>query len=144
MPMSDDEGKRGALERARSAREMTQADLGIGMEGAVSEQPEGLYLTNWVAVVDREGRASLAQGGSFPLPERIAREIRAGAELGPIIDRYSGEANSKQNQGAAGFLTQGVVPRAMTFYVGVGLALAPWLSWAMYQDDALPQGGASI
>lgn len=139
MPLSDAEGKRGAMQRALLARQAADADLGIGMEGAVDEQPEALYLTNWIAVVDRDGRQSLAQGGSLPLPACMASEIRAGAELGPVIDRYSGQANSKEQQGAAGFLTRGIVPRTLTFYVGVGLALAPWLCDLYRRDDQLSQ-----
>lgn len=135
MPLSDEEGKRGALQRALRARQAEDADLGIGMEGAVEQRPEALYLTNWIAVVDREGYQSIAQGGSLPLPDCIAREVLAGAELGPVIDHYSGQHNSKQQQGAAGFLTRGIVPRTLTFFVGVGLALAPWLSETLYHQD---------
>ncbi len=90
MPTSNEEGQRGALERARRAREIAGADMGIGLEGAVSESPHGMYIANWVAIIDREGRTSLANGGHLPLPECIAQEVRADAELGPLVDRYSG------------------------------------------------------
>lgn len=133
MPLSAQEGKCGALRRAGAARQAVDADLGIGLEGAVEERPEGLYLTGWVAVVDREGYTSLAQTSAMPLPAPIAAEIRAGAELGPVMDRYSGQHNSKQRLGAVGFLTRGLVPRSLGFYVGVGLALAPWLRPELYR-----------
>lgn len=134
MPMTADEGQRGAQQRARLALAMVpSATLGIGMEGAAQEEPTGLYLTNWVAVVDRAGRESLANGGSLPLPRAIASELRAGGELGPIMDRLTGDHNTKQGLGAAGYLTCGVVPRSMTFHVGVGLALAPFLRPEIYQ-----------
>lgn len=136
MPLSAEEGKRGALQRASAARQAAEADLGIGLEGAVEERPEGLYLTGWVAVVDREGYASLVQTAAMPLPAVIAEEIRAGAELGPVMDRYSGQNNSKQHLGAVGFLTRGLVPRSLGFYVGVGLALAPWLRRELYRGSA--------
>ncbi|NLT73568.1 MAG: DUF84 family protein [Chloroflexi bacterium] len=132
MPMTDREGQSGALARALAARQAADADLGLGLEGAVNESPEGLMLTNWVVAVSRDGRKSLASGGGFVLPELIAREIRAGAELGPIMDRITGRADSKQQQGAAGYLTRGVVPRTLCFQVGVGLALAPFLRPELY------------
>jgi inosine/xanthosine triphosphatase len=132
MPTSNAEGQRGALERARRAREIAGADMGIGLEGAVSESPHGMYIANWVAIIDREGRTSLANGGHLPLPECIAQEVRAGAELGPLIDRYSGQTNSKQHDGAAGYLTSGLVPRAMAFQVAVAFALAPFLHPELY------------
>jgi len=134
MPMTDAEGQQGALARALAARLAADADYGLGMEGAVHDGPGGMMLTNWVVAVARDGRTSLASGGSLPLPEVIAREIRAGGELGPIMDRLTGQEHTKQGEGAAGYLTRGVVPRALTFQVGVGLALAPFLRPELYSE----------
>ncbi|NLX36155.1 MAG: DUF84 family protein [Chloroflexi bacterium] len=135
MPMSAAEGQQGAIERARKALAMMPgAELGIGMEGAAQEDNGVLYLTNWVAVVDLQGRQSLANGGSLPLPESIACELRAGGELGPIMDRLTGQHDTKHGLGAAGILTQGIVPRELTFRVGVGLALAPFVRPDLYSD----------
>lgn len=135
MPASDEEGRRGALARARAALAAGQADLGLGLEGAVGEQDGGMYLTNWVAVVARDGRSSVTHGGLLPLPACIAERVRAGDELGPVIDEYSGQANSKQHQGAAGFLTAGLLPRERAFEVAVALALAPFLHPELYDGD---------
>jgi len=132
MPISDTEGRQGALARAVAARQAADADYGVGLEGAVNDGPEGMALTNWVAIISREGRASLASGGSLPLPECIAREIRAGQELGPIMDRLTGRERTKEQEGAFGYLTCGVVPRTLAFQVGVGLALAPFLRPELY------------
>jgi len=129
---SDTEGRQGALARAVAARQAADADYGVGLEGAVNDGPEGMALTNWVAIISREGRASLASGGSLPLPECIAREIRAGQELGPIMDRLTGRERTKEQEGAFGYLTCGVVPRTLAFQVGVGLALAPFLRPELY------------
>ncbi|MFO7696803.1 MAG: inosine/xanthosine triphosphatase [Anaerolineae bacterium] len=136
MPLTDAEGQRGALARALAARLAADADYGLGLEGTVNEGPEGMLLTNWVAAVSRDGRTSLASGGSLPLPEVIAREIRAGGELGPIMDRITGRQHTKMQEGAAGYLTRGVVPRVLTFQVGVGLALAPFLRPELYDPSA--------
>ena len=132
MPASNAEGIQGALQRARLSRQVTDADLGVGLEGAVDDAGEPMYLCNWAAIVDREGRTSVASGGRLPLPNCLAREIRTGAELGPVIDRYSGQADSKQHDGAAGFLTLGSVPRELVFRVAVAFALAPFLRPELY------------
>lgn len=132
MPLSDDEGAQGALLRARRARELLDADLGVGLEGAAHDTLEAMYLTNWVAIVDRAGRSSLANGGRLLLPPVIACELRAGAELGPIIDRYSGQTESKCHDGAAGYLTKGLVPRDQAFQIAVAFALAPFLHPELY------------
>jgi len=135
MPMSADEGRRGAIERARCALVLAPAaDLAIGLEGAAQEEDGTLYLMNWVAVLDRSGKQSLANGGSMPLPKAIASELRAGGELGPIMDRLTGEQDTKHSLGAAGILTRGIVPRDLTFRVGVGLALAPFLRPDLYDE----------
>jgi len=139
--MSDDEGTRGALLRARRAREALDADLGVGLEGAAHDTPEAMYLTNWVAIVDRNGRSSLANGGRLPLPSAMARELRTGAELGPIIDRYSGQADSKRHDGAAGYLTMGLVPRDQAFRIAVAFALAPFLRPELYASSSNPDQG---
>jgi len=121
-----------AVDSSVSAMPMSDAEGHIGLEGAVSESPHGMYIANWVAIIDRGGRTSLANGGHLPLPECIAQEVRAGVELGPLVDRYSGQANSKQHDGAAGYLTSGLVPRAMAFQVAVAFALAPFLHPELY------------
>lgn len=133
MPGSDAEGRAGARERAYAALHATGADLAIGLEGAAQDGPEGMVICNWAVVVSRDGRESVAQGGRLLLPECIAQEIRQGGELGPIMDRYSGEANSKQHQGAAGFLTRGLISRKQAFELAVAFALAPFLHPELYR-----------
>jgi non-canonical (house-cleaning) NTP pyrophosphatase len=68
-------GARGALSRARRAREALDADLAWPRRAA-HDTPEAMYLTNWVAIVDRNGRSSLANGGRLPLPSAMACELR--------------------------------------------------------------------
>lgn len=138
MPRSDAEGKRGALQRARAALARAHADYGLGLEGAVDEDDGLFYIVNWAAVVHRDGRQALGCGGRLLLPEPIAREIRLGAELGLVIDRYTGRERTKQAGGAAGFLTRGLVPRVMSFQVAVAMALAPFLRPELYQERDAP------
>jgi inosine/xanthosine triphosphatase len=132
MPMSDEEGERGALVRATRAREQLDAHLGVGLEGAVHELPLGMYVTNWVAVVARDGRSSVAAGARLPVPECVARQVRAGVELGNVIDHLSGQTGSKQHQGTAGFLTRGLVPREEAFRIAVAFAMVPFLRPELY------------
>ena len=133
MPMSDREGALGASRRASRAREALDADMGIGLEGAAVDADGGMFLTNWVAVIDRDGQQSLANGGRLPLPESIAQELRDGCELGPVIDRHSGQRDSKEHQGASGYLTRGLVSREQAFLLAVGFALAPFLRPRLYR-----------
>jgi len=125
MPMSDEEARQGAINRAAAAREVLAADLGLGMEGSVSQEDGVMYLTGWVAVTCANGQVSLASCGRLPLPESVARRVRAGEELGPIIDELSGQQHSRENLGAVGFLTDGLVPRDMIFSVALAYAMVP-------------------
>ncbi len=121
-------GVRGALQRAAAARAALDADLGIGIEGYTEDHPFGMFTTAWTAVVDRSGRVGLGSSGRCPLPASIAAAIRAGGELGPLIDDLLGETNTKQRGGASGALTAGLVERVESLSLGVAYALAPFLS----------------
>jgi inosine/xanthosine triphosphatase len=116
------------------ARKACCADLGVGLEGAVSRCEGTLYLTNWVAVVDGRGRTTLANGGRLPLPPCIAAALRQGNELGPLMDHLTGERDTKKNQGASGFLTRGLVPRTEAFRIAVAYAMAPFLNAELYDQ----------
>src|SRR3989442_15529321 len=56
QPTNDTETIRGAFHRAREARRLADADLGIGIEGGVHQDPWGVWMCAWVAAVDRNGR----------------------------------------------------------------------------------------
>ncbi len=132
MPMSEAECVTGAQERARAARDLLDADLGLGLEGGVQEADGHLYLTGWVAVVDRHGRESVASGARIPLPPQVAAAVQAGQELGPLMDRLTGRTKTNHAEGAVGILTRGLVTRQHSFEVGVAYALAPWLNPEWY------------
>jgi inosine/xanthosine triphosphatase len=134
MPMDDDECIRGALARATRAWEAIDADLSVGLEGGVHPTEYCLFLIGWVAVVDRNGRKSLACATRIPLPERLARMVRAGRELGPLMDEITGRHATKQAEGAVGILTQRLVTRQESFEAAVAYALAPWLNPELYDD----------
>jgi inosine/xanthosine triphosphatase len=105
QPRSDEETMRGALNRARAARELHNADYGVGLEGGVHETPEGLFLSSWAAIVTRDGQSSVGGSPRFLLPNVIAARIRNGEELGPIIDDVYARTNIAHNEGAFGLFT---------------------------------------
>jgi inosine/xanthosine triphosphatase len=129
QPMSELETMNGARQRAYAALKTDpNADYGIGLEGGVTElNPTSpswsgvrsgkgrLFECAWVAIVDREGKEGLAGGLYFELPEKIAREIRKGGELGPLMDKFSGKTNVKQGSGAIGIFTKGQLDRKAAY-----------------------------
>lgn len=133
MPMSDDETMLGAKNRAAAARAALDADLGFGLEGGVHPWQDGLVLTGWVAVVDRNGVFGIGGCGRLPLPARMSQRVLAGEELGIVIDDLTNDQNSKQKEGAVGVLTDGLLTRADAFKTGVAFALAPFVARNFYK-----------
>ncbi|WP_227355522.1 inosine/xanthosine triphosphatase [Haladaptatus salinisoli] len=127
QPVGERETLAGAENRARRAA--VGRDLGVGLEGGVSDVPDadGLYLTMWAAVTDGEttGRGS---GPRLQLPESVARRIRDGEELGPVMDDALGESDVAKKQGAAGALTDGIIDRQEALEHAVAGALAPFVT----------------
>jgi inosine/xanthosine triphosphatase len=134
MPMSDADCLAGARNRARAALAATAASLGLGLEGGVNLEPAGLMLLGWAVALDGNGREGLGGAARLPLPEAIAQRVLAGSELGPVMDELLGQENVKQQGGAVGALTAGLVLRRETFAVAVAYALAPFVTPRFYGE----------
>lgn len=134
QPMSDEETRLGATNRAQAALEagLTQSNadsnqaLGIGLEGGVTQLDGELWSTVWVVVVDKDGTITESNGARFKVPDVIAQPILAGGEMGPVVSQLFGRDDIKQKQGAIGVITQGFVDRTEE-YTGIAkLALGLW------------------
>jgi inosine/xanthosine triphosphatase len=131
QPFGDDETIRGALERARVARQKTDSDFGVGLEGGVVEMPDGSMLTcAWAAVVSRSGRHGVGGSLAMPLPDSVAEMIRGGMELGHAMDKLTSQSNTKHGAGAVGILTAGLVDRQAAYEVLVAYAMSVFLPLA--------------
>lgn len=133
QPVSDDEAIKGATTRATLSLQKTGADLGIGLEGCTVETEYGMFVTGWVVAVNKEGERGIGGGGRLLLPEKIASEVRKGKELGPVMDEFTGEHNTKQKQGTVGILTGNIVPRTAAFERCVIYALTRFINPDYYR-----------
>lgn len=127
QPVGDDATRQGARNRARAALEASGADIAFGLEGGVTHEPPVVWLVSWVAAVTRDGRSGDASGLRMPLPSSVLGRLKAGDELGTIIDDLFGVSASKQHGGAVGLLTEGFVSRTDAFADLVAMACAPLL-----------------
>lgn len=141
QPMSEQETVQGARQRAYAALETDQeADYGVGLEGGVTEinatSPswQGMHKTGklfecaWVAVVKRdEAKEGLGGGLYFELPDQVAKRIRAGEELGPIMEELL-QYDVKRTDGAIGVFSKGQLGRQGAYEQIVTTALLKFVS----------------
>ncbi len=132
QPIGERETIEGATNRARTAREVANADLGVGLEGGVTFEGEGCWMINCCVIVGRNGQVGVGKGHSFILPPAAADGVRAGREVGHVIDEITGKSNTKQRGGAIGFLTNGTVLREDLFAATVGAAVVQFLHPELY------------
>jgi inosine/xanthosine triphosphatase len=132
QPIGDEETRRGAMSRARLALGNADVELGIGLEGGVIFEDAVPWLVSWVAAIDREGRTGEASGLRMRLPAAAAARLRAGDELGDVIDDLFSVHASKQQTGAIGLLTEGFVSRTDAFADLVAMACAPLIRPDLY------------
>lgn len=115
QPFSDEETIQGAIHRARRAKKALSADVGIGLEGGVTETPFGLFLCNWSALINEQDQCLVAGGARIPLPDQFRAPLNEGRELGPIMDEYTKQTGIRHHQGAIGVFTNGLVKRKEMF-----------------------------
>ena len=132
MPLGEAETREGALARARAALERTTAEVGFGLEGGAILDGDRAWLTAHVVAVTRDGRIGEAAWGRMRLPRVAAERLRAGEELGDVIDDLFNARESKRQTGAIGLLTEGAVSRTDAFADLVAMACAPFLRPDLY------------
>lgn len=115
QPFSDEETRQGAINRALNTLEVSQADLSFGLEGGVREIDGVMYCCNWGAVALKDGTVISSGGAEFRLPEEVANELRNGKELGPVMDAYTKQKDTRHHSGAIGVLTAGLIDRTEMF-----------------------------
>lgn len=123
QPKGDAQTRRGAVNRAHAARAATKADWGVGVEGGVIETEWGMMTCAWCAIEDRSGRVGVGGSTNMLLPDEVVARIRAGKELGPIMDDFTGIRNVKRKMGAIGVLTKGLSDRRRAYEFIIIMAL---------------------
>jgi inosine/xanthosine triphosphatase len=132
MPLGDDAIREGALARARGALGQADIEVGFGLEGGAIVEGDRAWLTAHVVVLSRDGRSGEATWGRMLLPRVAVERIRAGQELGDIIDDLFDRKDSKRQTGAVGLLTEGAVSRTDAFADLVAMACVPFLRRDLY------------
>lgn len=133
QPMSDAETFQGSLQRVVNARQAApDANYWVGIEGGLEEKNGELEAFAWVVVQDAHGKTGKGRTSAFFLPSKVAELVRQGKELGEADDIVFGLQNSKQQMGAVGILTKGVIDRAQYYEQAMIVALIPFKNPELY------------
>lgn len=129
----------GAENRARALVALNKAQglaasYCVGLEGGIAQLHGRWFAFGVLCVADADGRLGFGLSPLFEMPPAMLADVLAGEELGHVVDRLSGDRNSKQKGGAIAFLTQGRVDRRMLYAQGLAMALVPFLNRGMYFD----------
>jgi inosine/xanthosine triphosphatase len=134
QPWGNSETRQGALNRAQAALlqgnhhfpQSSDQTLAVGFEGGVQEFDGQVWSTVWCSVLDGSGQHFEANGAMFRIPEPIATKMRAGGELGPIVDELTKDSQVSRKGGAIGLVTSAFVTRTEE-YTGIAkMALGLW------------------
>ncbi|MEI8232300.1 MAG: inosine/xanthosine triphosphatase [bacterium] len=137
QPRGEQETMDGARNRSKAA--LGDNAFGVGLEGGVCEIEGKMFECAWVCVVQKSQITNsqilksdyiegLGGGLYFELPDKIVEKIRAGGELGPIMNEMTGEDNVKQKMGAIGIFTKGQLDRKNAYVQLVLSAMVKFVS----------------
>ena len=134
QPMSDEITRRGAENRASHIRALfSECDYAVGVEGGIEVIGGQMFAFAWVVIDGRE-QIGCSRSGSFLLPPRVQQLVEAGQELGHANDEVFAQHNSKQQGGAVGLLTGGVIDRCQLYQHAVELALIPFRDETLFAE----------
>ena len=134
QPLSDEETRHGARNRAKNAHELhPDADFSVGLEGGIETIDEQLMAFAWMAVLGPDQRIGEARTVTLPLPPAVKALVDQGLELGDANDRVFSTVNSKHQGGAFGLLTNGIYTREGVYTEALVIALVPFVN-GLYKE----------
>jgi inosine/xanthosine triphosphatase len=123
QPMSIEAILAGAVARATALSQPSA--FAVGVEGGLHEVASGLWtLQSWAAVTDGV-TWGYGAAPALQLPDEVVRRVRAGDELGDVIDELVGHG-VRGTRGAWGVLTLDLISRRDAFRLAVTAAFAPF------------------
>jgi len=111
------------------------ADFFVGIEGGIAQIYDIWFSFGSVCVMDKSGSVGYGTSPLFQLPDFVIERLKLGEELGTVIDTLFDETNSKQNLGAVGHLTGGVMNRTELYTSGIITALIPLINKPLFEKS---------
>ena len=78
----------------------------VGIEGGIMKLYQKWFAFGAMCIIDDKGRIGSGTSPYFELPESITKHLLSGIELGDVMDKITGDHNTKQKGGAIGFFTK--------------------------------------
>jgi inosine/xanthosine triphosphatase len=103
------------------------ADFFVGIEGGITQIYYRWFAFGCMCIADKEGKTGFGTSAHFELPNAIVKELLNGKELGDVMDDIQNKSNTKQQHGAIGYFTNGVMNRSELYVPGLITALIPFL-----------------
>ena len=140
QPMSDEETKQGASNRARAVRvlalqqKIVRADeeaLCIGLEGGVfhptfAKDKQELWSTVWAVAIDKNNQSYFSNGARFPLPKFLSTLLLNGEEMGPVLGESLNDPDLRKKGGMISFLTNNFTNRTNEYENIAKIAIGLW------------------
>lgn len=138
QPFKEDMIK-GALNRAKNALKLTNADFGVGIESGVMKFGEKWYNLGFIVIVDKKENVGTGTSGWFECPISVLRELKRGKELGQVMSEITGQPSLQKREGAIGIFTRGRVTRKDLYKHGLFMALVRFLSPEIFKLGKLSE-----
>ncbi len=90
QPLTEEETKQGAINRAKDCLAKTDAQLAFGLESGVFFKDEDVYLCNWGVLVDRSGKMFVTNSPNILMPRKFKDDLLSGKPLKEIIYDFTG------------------------------------------------------
>jgi inosine/xanthosine triphosphatase len=131
QPLTEEETREGAVNRAKDSLSQIEAELGIGLEAGVFFLNDQVYLCHWGALVDRNDRVFLTNGPIILLPSEYREKLLAGQSLEEIMHHSTGIENLGKKEGAIGIFTENRLNREQVLTDIVKVLLAQYRYYTM-------------
>jgi len=128
----------GAIQRARQAIQLADADIGVGVEaGLFYNKTLDKYLDiQYCAIVDSSGRMTVGHGPGFEYPPEVVEAVLAGATVGDTMSDITGIERIGHTTGSIGYLSDGLIDRTSLTEIAVLMALIPRIRRELYEKDS--------
>ncbi|MBS0637330.1 MAG: DUF84 family protein [Verrucomicrobia bacterium] len=115
QPLTEEETKLGALNRAKDCLAKTDAEIAFGLESGVFFQDDEVYLCNWGVLIDRNDKMYVTNSPNILLPKEFKDDLLSGKPLKDIIHDFTGMQTEDNNTCAIALFTNHSFSREKQF-----------------------------